>query len=594
MRDDDAGTVYRSGRSDADLALAATGGDRSALGEIYDRFAPRIHSLAVRQLRDREAAADVTQDTFVLAAQRLPSLREPDRLGPWLFAIARHQIIDHIRRERRHVVTDRIEDYDIPAEGSPGYDRVRAEELRTLLTDTRAGLDNRDRLVLELAYGEQLAGADIAAALGIGEDNAHQLLSRARQRLRTSLGALLVARRGRRDCPDLAGLLEGWNGTFSTVWRKRVARHVDTCDICATLEQRVLSPAALSVALPVLALPADLRERVLSSSFSEPTSATAGTAPTTTSTPTREAWREDGFPPGADGGLDLLATGRARTWPRKTLPLIAGAAMLSIVLMVAAALAGTSSDPLERASGGQPSGGTTAVPTTRSDPSTTVSASPLTPSKTPDSGNDPPPAPATPRLVVKPGGDGDPVALSTGAAVLAVAVSHTGRRTVDISLDAPDVLQVTPVRLSVPRGGSAQVELSWRAAAARGADPVTLTVRAAGFETVTITVVQKRKPVLRPRLEANGVLGPLWAPGNLSDSFTLNNDGDATADWVATPTPAGLTVSPRQGRLEPGESITLKVAIPRTGPPTRSGGQVVLTAAGSPDLTVAVPWIAPG
>jgi hypothetical protein len=163
---------------------------------------------------------------------------------------------------------------------------------------------------------------------------------------------------------------------------------------------------------------------------------------------------------------------------------------------------------------------------------------------------------------------------------------------VDISLDAPDVLQVTPTALSVPQGGSARVELSWRAAA-RGADPVALTVRAAGFETVTITVLQKTKPALRPRLEADGAVGPLWAPGNLSDSFTLTNDGDATADWVATPTPAGLTVSPRRGRLEPGESITLKVAIPRTGPPTRSGGQVVLTAAGSPNLTVAVPWIAP-
>jgi hypothetical protein len=60
------------------------------------------------------------------------------------------------------------------------------------------------------------------------------------------------------------------------------------------------------------------------------------------------------------------------------------------------------------------------------------------------------------------------VALSAGAAALTVAVSHAGQQTVDISLDAPDVLQVTPAVLSVPRGGSARVELSWQAATARG------------------------------------------------------------------------------------------------------------------------------
>ena len=37
---------------------------------------------------------------------------------------------------------------------------------------------------------------------------------------------------GRRDCPDLAGVLADWDGTFSVLVRKRVARHVDSCDIC--------------------------------------------------------------------------------------------------------------------------------------------------------------------------------------------------------------------------------------------------------------------------------------------------------------------------------------------------------------------------
>ena len=65
----------------------------------------------------------------------------------------------------------------------------------------------------------------------------------AEYRLMFSIGALLVARQGRDECDDLARLLEPWDGTFSVLWRKRVARHVDGCDTCE--EHRRGVPAAV-------------------------------------------------------------------------------------------------------------------------------------------------------------------------------------------------------------------------------------------------------------------------------------------------------------------------------------------------------------
>ena len=53
-----------------------------------------------------------------------------------------------------------------------------------------------------------------------------------RERLERSVAALLVARHGRADCAEVATLLEPWDGTFSVLWRKRVARHVDGCATC--------------------------------------------------------------------------------------------------------------------------------------------------------------------------------------------------------------------------------------------------------------------------------------------------------------------------------------------------------------------------
>ena len=77
-----------------------------------------------------------------------------------------------------------------------------------------------------------------------------------------SLGALVVARTGRRDCPELAGILTGWDGQFSVLIRKRVARHVEDCSVCERTKASAGLPGLLSVA-PAFALPVALRERVL-------------------------------------------------------------------------------------------------------------------------------------------------------------------------------------------------------------------------------------------------------------------------------------------------------------------------------------------
>lgn len=84
-----------------------------------------------------------------------------------------------------------------------------------------AGLNPREREVLELSVCQGLDGADLAAALGGSANHAHALVSRARQQLEL---ALIVARAGRRDCATLDGLLTGWDGVLTALWRKRIAR----------------------------------------------------------------------------------------------------------------------------------------------------------------------------------------------------------------------------------------------------------------------------------------------------------------------------------------------------------------------------------
>lgn len=251
--------------SDAELARAAATGDRRAFAMIYDRYADRLHDFCIGMVRDRDAAADCVQDVFCLAATQLPKLREPDRLRPWLYAIARNEALRCIKNRRREQVSDELPD---AASGDAGPETLAARnELANLIAEAAGGLGDRDRMVLELAYRHGLDGPELANALEVSPGTANKMVSRLRSTIETSLGALLVARRAQHTadkCAELGTILAGWDGRFSVLMRKRITRHIESCSVCDEERRRLVNPVALLGAAPVIIpAPAWLRDQTL-------------------------------------------------------------------------------------------------------------------------------------------------------------------------------------------------------------------------------------------------------------------------------------------------------------------------------------------
>ena len=183
----------------------------------------------------------------------------------WLFAVLRSEVYRRTRHRGRTRPTDptvlgaaEMAPHDVLAEGGA----VAGVELASAVRAAAAGLDPRDQLVLELTVRQRMEGGDLAAALGVTVAQSHVLVHRMRERVERSLGALTVARMGRRDCAELAELLEDWDGTFTVLVRKRVARHVDGCDLCAQTRRRYAALALVGMA-PALEAPPGLRDAVL-------------------------------------------------------------------------------------------------------------------------------------------------------------------------------------------------------------------------------------------------------------------------------------------------------------------------------------------
>lgn len=79
-------------------------GDRDAFAELVRRYQRSLFNFALRYLGDKEAASEVTQETFLRVVKRSADFKHESRFSTWLFSIARHLCIDELRRlkHRRH------------------------------------------------------------------------------------------------------------------------------------------------------------------------------------------------------------------------------------------------------------------------------------------------------------------------------------------------------------------------------------------------------------------------------------------------------------------------------------------------------------
>ena len=218
------------------------------LDEAYRTYAPRLLAYCTALLHDRDAAADAVHDTF-LAAARQHELRDPARFEAWLYTVARNNCISRVRQEQRTF------SYDFDAEASTPTDpieSVQAEQVRELVHSAAAALSDADREIIELALRHSLSPSALSTVLDVPANHVHARLSRARTQLERAIGALLLARDGSAACPQLAEVLDGWDGRLDPLTRKRINRHVDGCDRCSSRRGVLASAASLLTAYAAL------------------------------------------------------------------------------------------------------------------------------------------------------------------------------------------------------------------------------------------------------------------------------------------------------------------------------------------------------
>ena len=166
--------------------------DAEDFARLYDRYAGELLAFLVRRTYDPDAAVDLLAETFAAAFEDRAQFRGigPDAARAWLYAVARHRLIDFLRRgrvERRALTRLGVERRALTDDE---YDRIEdlaaSHLLRDQLAEALATLADDQRDVLRLRIVEERPYAEVARRLDISEPTARARTSRALRALRES------------------------------------------------------------------------------------------------------------------------------------------------------------------------------------------------------------------------------------------------------------------------------------------------------------------------------------------------------------------------------------------------------------------------
>jgi RNA polymerase sigma-70 factor (ECF subfamily) len=175
---------------EAEWIRAAQAGDRSAFARLVDRYWDRLYRWLYHLTRDRHAAEDLAQETFLRALAAVKTFRPGSNFRAWVFRIGHNNFVNQKRAERRtkHPLPDDAAAIRAVTAESSAENREALETVMRAVGD----LPSDFRAALLLHVQEGMAYREVAEALGTTEETARWRVFKARQKLMKVLSPELL------------------------------------------------------------------------------------------------------------------------------------------------------------------------------------------------------------------------------------------------------------------------------------------------------------------------------------------------------------------------------------------------------------------
>jgi RNA polymerase sigma-70 factor (ECF subfamily) len=173
---------------DVDLIARYLEGDTSAFDELMRAHEDRVFGICLRMLRDREAALDVTQETFLTVFRKADRYKAEAAFSTWLYRVTMNACYDYLRRTKRRRASSLPEGFD-PADSRSG-DPLESAEVRPDIEAALAEIPEEFRAAIVLVDLQGLAIDQTAEILGVPPGTVKSRVFRGRRQLAAILGNL--------------------------------------------------------------------------------------------------------------------------------------------------------------------------------------------------------------------------------------------------------------------------------------------------------------------------------------------------------------------------------------------------------------------
>jgi RNA polymerase sigma-70 factor (ECF subfamily) len=177
-----------------DIVEQAKAGNKNAFKALYEDYYDRLYFFVLKNVDSKEAAEDITQDTFLKSMEKIDSLEKPENYVSWLHSIAYNKCTDMFRSRKSDVYFDTDEEFEAAMESHSlnepimvpedyATDKDRARQLKAMIDSLKPDMKS----ALILYYYNDMNLADVAKTMGIPENTVKQKLFRARKKLKSKI-----------------------------------------------------------------------------------------------------------------------------------------------------------------------------------------------------------------------------------------------------------------------------------------------------------------------------------------------------------------------------------------------------------------------
>lgn len=164
-------------------------GDTNAFAILVDRYKDLVFTLAIRLLKNREEAEEVSQDTFIKAYKSLVKFKGDSKFSTWIYKIAYNTSLDRIKKNKKHfndVQIDEFTEHQIKTIDS-ALDNLETQERNQSIKDCIALLPKDDGFLITLYYFDELTFEEISKVVDMTANNVKVKVFRIRKKLATIL-----------------------------------------------------------------------------------------------------------------------------------------------------------------------------------------------------------------------------------------------------------------------------------------------------------------------------------------------------------------------------------------------------------------------